>query len=129
MPSPMPAELPRYPFSRLRELPVYHCPTGYDCPVTAVHTDATRQLPAGPDLGRVTQGVLFHRDPLGFLRRMRDRHGDVFTLRLAIAGPMVIVTVPAAAERIVDASPTQGHAGEARRRIVQMISPPSVLGA
>jgi cytochrome P450 family 135 len=88
-----------------------------------------RQLPPGPELGRVTQGVLFHRDPLGFLRRMRSKHGDVFTLRLAVAGPMVIVAAPEAAKQIVDADPTRAHGGEARRRIVQMISPRSVLGA
>ena len=88
-----------------------------------------RQLPPGPELGRVTQGVLFHRDPLGFLRRMRAEHGDVFTLRLAVAGPMVIVAAPEAAARIVVADPAHGHGGEARRRIVQMVSPRSVLGA
>lgn len=60
---------------------------------------------------------------------MQGRHGDVFTLRLAIAGPMVVLAAPEAAARIVEASPTEGHAGEARRRIVQMISPRSVLGA
>jgi cytochrome P450 family 135 len=88
-----------------------------------------RQLPPGPELGRVTQGVLFHRDPLGFLRRMQSQHGDVFTLRLAVAGPMVIVAAPEAAKQVVGADPTGGHGGEARRRIVQMISPRSVLGA
>jgi cytochrome P450 len=78
-----------------------------------------RTLPPGPDLGRVTQGVRFHRDPLGFLRRMRDEHGDVFSLRLAIAGPMTFVTDPAAAAQIVDVHPSRGHGGEARWRIVR----------
>src|SRR5215218_5649699 len=88
-----------------------------------------RQLPTGPDLGRFAQSVWFHRDPLGFLQTMRADYGDAFTLRLAIAGPMVVLAAPEAAARIVEASPTEGHAGEARRRIVQMISPRSVLGA
>jgi cytochrome P450 family 135 len=88
-----------------------------------------QQLPPGPQLGRVAQGALLHRDPLGFLRRMRAEHGDVFTLRLAISGPMVIVAAPEAAPRIIDADPAHGHGGEARRRIVQMISPESVLGS
>ena len=75
------------------------------------------------------QAVLFHRDPLGFLRQMCTAHGDVFTLRLAVAGPLVIVAAPEAAAQVVEVDPTRGHGGEARRRIVQMVSPRSVLGA
>src|SRR3954470_2175254 len=86
-------------------------------------------LPPGPSLDRVTQSLLFHRDPLGFLRRQQERHGDVFTLRLAIAGTMVVVADPDAVAAVVDADPQRGHGGEARRRILGMVSPRSVLGA
>src|SRR3954454_24019510 len=86
-------------------------------------------LPAGPSLDRVTQSLLFHRDPLGFLRRQQERHGDVFTLRLAIAGTMVVVADPEAVAAVVDADPQRGHGGEARRRILGRVSSRSVLGA
>jgi cytochrome P450 family 135 len=86
-------------------------------------------LPPGPAAGRVAQSIAFHRDPLGFLAANRDRFGDVFMLRLAIAGPMVVVANPRAADRVVNADPEVGHGGEGRRRILGMVSPRSVLGA
>src|SRR3954454_1503730 len=86
-------------------------------------------LPPGPSLDRATQAVLFHRDPLGFLRRQQERYGDVFTLRMALAGTMVIVADPGAIDAVIGADPDRGHAGEARRRILGIASPSSVLGA
>jgi cytochrome P450 family 135 len=83
----------------------------------------------GPDAGRVTQSVAFHRAPLDFLRRNQARFGDVFALRLAIAGPMVVVADPDAARIVVHDDPGRGHGGEARRHILGMVSPRSVLGA
>jgi cytochrome P450 family 135 len=83
----------------------------------------------GPDAGRVAQSVAFHRAPLDFLRRNRARFGDVFALRLAIAGPMVVVADPDAARIVVHADPGRGHGGEARRHILGMVSSRSVLGA
>src|SRR5215210_2136928 len=90
---------------------------------------AEEALPAGSELDRLTQATLFHRDPLGFLRRMQDEHGDVFTLRLAVAGPMVVFAAREVIHEIVKLPRDSGHAGEARRRIVQMVSERSVLGA
>jgi len=92
-------------------------------------TPARAALPAGPNLDRLTQATLFHRDPLGFLSRMQLEYGDVFTLRMAVAGPMVIVADPALIDQVVELPREAGHAGEARRRIVQMVSERSVLGA
>src|SRR5215208_7086217 len=86
-------------------------------------------LPPGPTAGRVTQAARFHRDPLAFLERARRDFGDVFTLRLAVAGPMVMFTDPAVIDEVVDLAREAGDAGAARRRIVQMISEHSVLGA
>jgi len=73
--------------------------------------------------------VRFHRDPLGSLRRERERHGDVFTIRLALVGPVTAVAEPAAALALVDADPKAAHAGEARRSVLPMASPRSVFGA
>src|SRR3954447_4476165 len=82
-------------------------------------------LPPGPQTGRLTQAVAFHRDPLGFLTDCRDRFGDLFTIRMAIAGPMMVVADPGAIDAIVDAP----DGGAARRRILGMVSPHSILGA
>jgi cytochrome P450 len=86
-------------------------------------------LPPGPQAGRLAQSAAFHRDPLRFLQRNRDRFGDVFTIRVAVAGPMAVVADPDAAGRVIATDPASGHGGEARRRILGMVSPQSVLGA
>src|SRR5215218_316168 len=62
---------------------------------TAAATTTGVPLPPGPSAGRLAQAAAFHRDPLGFLRRTRGEFGDAFTLRLAVAGPMVVFTDPA----------------------------------
>jgi cytochrome P450 len=77
----------------------------------------------------VTQGTRFHRDPLGFLSACRERHGDVFTIRLAVAGPMVVFADPSVAADLLGSDPERSHTGEARRRILGMVSSRSVLGA
>jgi len=98
---------------------------------TATARPATRiaALPAGPGEGRLAQAVRFHRDPLRFLQRARRQYGDVFTLRPAVAGPMVVFTDPDMIDEVIELPRDAGDAGAARRRIVQMISEHSVLGA
>jgi cytochrome P450 len=86
-------------------------------------------LPPGPSADRLTQGTLFHRDPLGFLRRNQREFGDVFTIHLAVSGPMVVFAKPSTMRHVLASDPAQGHGGEARRRILGMVSPRSVLGA
>src|SRR4051794_11053235 len=86
-------------------------------------------LPPGPSADRGTQGVLFHRHPLAFLRRQRDEHGALFTLRLPLAGTAVVAADPALLPRVVEADPSAGHAGEARQGLLGMVSERSVLGA
>lgn len=60
--------------------------------------------------------------------RARSRFGAVFTLRMAVAGPLVVVADPVELERLLDADPQRAHAGAARRRILPMASPRSVFG-
>src|SRR3954468_6235132 len=86
-------------------------------------------LPPGPSAGAITQGTLFHRDPLGVLRRCQARYGDVFTLRLPTARRMVVVADPSAVSVIAGADPIVATTGAGRRRILGMASPRSVLGA
>jgi cytochrome P450 family 135 len=83
----------------------------------------------GPSEGRLAQAARFHRDPLRFLTDARRQHGDVFTVRLAVAGTMVMFTDPEVIDEVVELPREAGNAGAARRRIVQMVSEHSVLGA
>src|SRR3954469_16273127 len=89
----------------------------------------TSSLPPGPSLGALTQGTLFHRDPLGVLRRCQARYGDVFMLRMPTARRMVVVADPSAVAVIAGADPIVATTGAGRRRVLGMASPRSVLGA
>jgi cytochrome P450 family 135 len=82
------------------------------------------QLPAGPSEGVVTQTVRLHRDPLGWLRGAQARFGDVFTIRLATARPLVVVGDPDAAAELAGSD----RAGAARRHILPMASPRGAFG-
>lgn len=86
-------------------------------------------LPPGPAAGRLAQTVALHRDPLRFLRGLRDRHGDVFTIRLLTAGPQVVLTTPEAIGLLGVGDPGRADAGAARRGVLPQASPESVFGA
>ncbi|MBB4662371.1 cytochrome P450 [Conexibacter arvalis] len=86
-------------------------------------------LPPGPRDGRLEQTVRFHRDPLGFLRAARAEFGEVFTIRLLVTGPTVVVAAPEAVAPLLAADPLRARGGEARRRVLGFVSPRSVLGA
>ena len=90
---------------------------------------APSSLPPGPDVGALTQGLLFHRDPLGVLRRCQARYGDVFTLRMPTMRHMVVVADPSAVDVIAGADPAVATTGAGRRRVLGIASPRSVLGA
>jgi cytochrome P450 family 135 len=77
----------------------------------------------GPGLPPLAQAAAYHRDPLGVLRRARDRYGPVFTLR--VTSPVVFVADPAAVEPVMHA----GRAGVARRVILPLASRRSLFGS
>jgi cytochrome P450 family 135 len=87
------------------------------------------RLPAGPSAGALTQTVMLHRDPLGTLRAAQARHGDVFTLRLATARPIVVVAAPEAVRPLLRTDPSAARAGSARRAILPLASARSVWGS
>jgi cytochrome P450 len=89
----------------------------------------TLRVPPGPTAGRLAQTVGLHRDPLGFLRAQQRRFGDVFSLRLATTGPVVVVADARRAAAIPEADPGAARAGAARRGVLPMASPRSVFGA
>jgi cytochrome P450 family 135 len=85
-------------------------------------------LPPGPAAGPLAQTVALHRDPLGALRAAQARHGEVFTLRLATARPVVVVAARGEVEGLLHADPGAALAGSARRRILPFASPRSIFG-
>jgi cytochrome P450 len=86
-------------------------------------------LPSGPRAGRLAQTLAFHRDPLAWLRREQGRFGDVFTMRMATTGPVVVVADADLARELPGADPERAHAGAARRGVLPMASPRSIFGS
>jgi cytochrome P450 len=86
-------------------------------------------LPDGPRSGRLAQTVGLHRDPLAWLRDRQVRFGDVFTIRLATTGPIVVVADADLARALPGADPQRAHAGAARRGMLPMASPRSIFGS
>ncbi|WP_205698305.1 cytochrome P450 [Conexibacter sp. SYSU D00693] len=86
-------------------------------------------LPDGPRASPLAQTVLYHRDPLGVVRRARARHGPLFTLRMVLKDPLVVAGAPAAVAQLLDADPARAHAGETRRAVLPLASERSPFGA
>jgi cytochrome P450 len=70
-------------------------------------------LPPGPKQPRLVQTVGWMTRPGPFMKRMRDRYGDAFTLRIQNEGTWVLMSDPAAVKQVFTASPALLHAGEA----------------
>jgi cytochrome P450 len=85
-------------------------------------------LPPGPRASVLHQTVALHRDPLAFLRAGQEAFGDVFTIRLLTARPVVVAAAPESVEELLAADPESAHAGEARRGVLPFASPRSVFG-
>jgi cytochrome P450 len=86
-------------------------------------------LPPGPTSGVIRQTLGLHRDPLAFLREQQTAHGDLFTLRLLTAKPLVVASDPGAVAQLLDSDPDRAHAGAGRRMILPFASTRSVFGA
>jgi cytochrome P450 len=86
-------------------------------------------LPPGPECSPLLQAVLYHRDPLGVLVRSQARYGPVFTLRMALKGPLVVVAAADELDPLLRSDPESARAGVARRRILPFASPRSPFGA
>jgi cytochrome P450 len=70
----------------------------------------------------------YARDPLGFLPRLRERYGDMFTVRFPIFGEVVYVAAPGPAKELFMHSPRDLHAGEANATVLEpAVGPSSVL--
>ncbi len=85
-------------------------------------------LPPGSKLPALLQAVRYARDPLGFLIRLRERHGDIFMLDFPYFGKLVYVADPALVKQLFTGSPQDLHAGEANATVLEpALGPNSVL--
>jgi cytochrome P450 len=97
--------------------------------LTTLAAATANGLPPGPETGVLAQTVAFHRDPLGFLTEAHEEFGDVFTLRLLTARPLLVVSDPEAVPLLLDGDPDRAAAGSGRRMILPFASARSVFGA
>jgi cytochrome P450 family 135 len=84
-------------------------------------------LPPGPKQPRLVQTLGWMTRPGPFMKRMRDRYGDAFTLRIQNEGTWVLMTDPAAVKQVFTGSPALLHAGEANEILAPMVGRRSVL--
>lgn len=84
-------------------------------------------LPPGQRGPAAAQTFAWAFRPVPFMERMRERHGDVFTVRLAQIGTFVFVSAPAELKRIFTAPVERLAAGDSNRRLEPILGPRSVL--
>jgi cytochrome P450 family 135 len=84
-------------------------------------------LPPGPGLPRALQtvGWVFRTGP--FLKRCRDRYGDMFTLRVAQELTWVMISDPDTVQQVFKGDPRLLHAGEANEVLLPLVGRNSVL--
>jgi len=97
--------------------------------MSAAVSAATRRaaLPPGPHLPMPVQTMLWLMRPLPTMQRWHRRYGDVFTIRLALAGDSVQVADPALLRPIFTAKPDEARAGEANSVLEPVLGRSSVL--
>jgi cytochrome P450 family 135 len=100
-----------------------------DAPQTARHAAREHRaaLPPGPRLPMPVQTMLWLMRPISTMQRWRKRYGDVFTIRLVLAGDSVQVADPALLKSIFTARPDDARAGEANAVLEPVLGPSSVL--
>src|SRR5438270_210084 len=84
-------------------------------------------LPPGPRLPRTAQTARLARDPIGYIRRCRERYGELFTLRYHPFDTLVYVCDPDAVREIFTGDPEVFRAGEANQFMEPTLGPRSVL--
>lgn len=75
-------------------------------------------MPPGPDLSPERQTARFAMRPLGFLEELRDRFGEVFTIRALDESPWVMVSDPELIRQVFKAPADVLHAGEAKQGVL-----------
>jgi cytochrome P450 len=88
---------------------------------------ASTELPPGPRLPQWVQLIVFMRYWAQFVTACRRRYGKVFTIRAAMAPPMVYVSDPAEIKKVFAGDPSIFHAGEANAMLGGLLGDTSVL--
>jgi len=88
---------------------------------------AASALPPGPPLPALVQTALWLGSPTGFLERCARRYGDMFTLRLALGPPVVMVSDPALVERVLTLDAEAASTGEENAILAPLLGERSVL--
>ncbi len=87
-----------------------------------------RRLPPGPRAPAIVNALRFARDPLGYLPGLRERHGDIFSVRFPDFGRVVYVAEPALVKGLFSGGPAELHAGAANATVLEpAVGPGSVL--
>jgi len=85
-------------------------------------------LPPGPRVPPLVNALRYARDPLGFFPRLRERHGDLFTVSFPDFRKVVYLAEPSLVRELFTGDPGQLHAGEANATILEpAVGPRSVL--
>ncbi|HEX3481739.1 MAG TPA: cytochrome P450 [Kofleriaceae bacterium] len=85
------------------------------------------RYPPGPRTPAVVQTAAYIRDPLTALERWANRHGDLFTVRIAGFGNVVFAAAPREIRQIFTADPDELQAGAANGQLVPLLGPQSLL--
>jgi cytochrome P450 len=84
-------------------------------------------LPPGPDLPREKQTARLAMRPLGFMEDLRERFGEVFTVRMQYEPPWVMVSDPELIGQVFKAPADVLHAGEGKRFLKPILGENSLL--
>jgi len=85
-------------------------------------------LPPGPRVPPLVNALLYARDPLRFFPRLRERHGDIFTVSFPDFRRVVYLAEPSLIRELFTGDPAQLHAGEANATVLEpAVGPRSVL--
>ena len=85
------------------------------------------RLPAGPAWPTLAQTAAWMTRPKPFLRRMHERHGDVFTVGLRSGETFVVLAHPDAVKEVFTGDPDLLRAGEGNRVLLPVLGRHSVL--
>jgi cytochrome P450 len=84
-------------------------------------------LPPGPSAPISVQSMHWTVRPIAMLERCARRYGDAFTIRLAGAGDVVVLSDPAAVKEVFTGDPDVLHAGEANAILEPVVGRHSLL--
>jgi cytochrome P450 family 135 len=90
-------------------------------------TASSPSLPPGPRLPRPLQTLGWVTRPGPFMKRCRERYGDMFTLRVAPGVSWVLLSHPDAVRQVFTGNPRLLHAGEANIVLLPLVGRHSVL--